>query len=260
MKGLRKLFGKTPEETGRIVVLDRFDGPVYAVGDVHGCLTLYQEMEAAILHDARQYTGPPRIVLLGDLVDRGAQTAALLDLLTGPAPVERRCLMGNHEAMMLAYLTSPDAGDRWLAHGGMETLRSYGLDTSFAALRPRQKTQALAAHLPPRHLQFLRDLPAGLCVGPYLLAHAGADAAAALDAQPLRALLWGGAGRRAPGGLTLVHGHVITPTPDIHPNSIGIDTGAYATGRLTAVRLMQGRPPATLTLRTMTAFQDVVDL
>ena len=248
--------------TVEIPTLHPFQGPAYAVGDVHGCLSLYTELEAAILRDSQSFDHPPTIILLGDMVDRGMQSAQLIDHLMAPLPVAARriCLMGNHEAMMLRYLANPQAHADWLHVGGYETLASYGLGldiSTLMAMSARKLQQPLSAHLPEDHLQFLRDLLPAIRVGPYLLAHAGADATAPLAAQPLQALIWGSAGRVPPEGLTLVHGHFITDQPDCGPNSIGIDTGAYATGRLTALRLASGHRPAVFTIRQDSAFQDL---
>ncbi|WFE76939.1 metallophosphoesterase [Roseinatronobacter sp. S2] len=249
-----------PADSAEIPVLDLEDGPVYAVGDTHGSLSLYKELENSILRDAAKFSGVATIVLLGDMIDRGPQTAALIDhlLRPAPAPLRRVCLRGNHEAMMLAYLNTPTANANWLDFGGAETLASYGISMDPDALRrspERKLRQLLAAHIPDSHLSFLRRTLPGLHVGTYLLAHAGADARAPLTAQPWQALLWGSEGLIAPNDLTLVHGHVITPDPEIGARSIGIDTGAYATGRLTSLRLIAGQSPAVLTLKDGSEFK-----
>ena len=253
MRGLTGGKSQGAGATAEIQVMDPFDGPVYAVGDVHGCLPQYREIEALILRDAAAFAGPPTIVLLGDMVDRGPQTAALIDHLLHPLsePARRLHLLGNHEAMMLDFLAAPRSNVDWLYTGGYETLASYGMTLDLQALdgmNERKLLQTLSAHLPERHLDFLRQSLAGVQVGPYLLAHAGADATAPLMAQPLHALIWGAAGQVGPAGLTLVHGHYVTPEPTCRAHSIGIDTGAYATGRLTALRLLNGQPPAVLTI------------
>lgn len=252
----------SPGPVAEIPVLDPFDGPVYAVGDVHGCLALYLRIEARILADAARFDGPATIVLLGDMVDRGPQTAELIDHLLRPmpAPARRLCLRGNHEAMMLDFLAAPRAGAAWLGLGGQETLASYGMRQGAEALTrlgERQLRQALGAHLPASHVGFLRQLLPGVQVGRWLLAHAGADSHAPLTAQPVQALLWGAAGLSAPGGLTLIHGHHVTAEPEIGVQRIGIDTGAYATGRLTALRLRHGHPPALLTGPAEMEFREI---
>jgi serine/threonine protein phosphatase 1 len=262
---LNGIVGNTPQTaaiTAEILVMDPFDGPVYAVGDVHGCYGLYRDLEAAILRDAANFSGPATIVLLGDMVDRGPQSAALIDHLIDPLPgtARRLCLMGNHEAMMLDFLAAPGSNTDWLYTGGHETLLSYGVTLDVGTLgnmNQRKLQQTLAAHLPEHHLAFLRQSLAGLQVGPYLLAHAGADAAAPLTAQPLQSLLWGSTGLTAPDGLTLIHGHYVALEPSCHARCIGIDTGAFATGRLTALRILDGQPPAVLTLPSDQAFRQV---
>lgn len=237
--------------TAEVLVLNPDDGPVYAVGDVHGCLSLYLEIEAAILRDAAGHDGQPTIILLGDVVDRGPQSAGVIDhlLASPPGTARRLCLMGNHEAMMLAFLASPRASANWLHLGGHETLASYGMTLDLGELdrmNERKLLQLLAAHLPEPHIRFLRSTLPAVQVGGYLLAHAGADATAPLTAQPRQALLWGSEGQNAPEGLTLIHGHYVTAEPECRSGSIGIDTGAYATGRLTAIRLQNGQNPAVL--------------
>ena len=238
--------------TADVPTLAPFDGPVYVVGDVHGCLSLYLDAEARILEDARQLQRSPTIVLLGDVVDRGPQSAAMIDHLLRPLPkpARRFCLTGNHEAMMLAFMEAPRANLRWLEFGGHETLLSYGITLdlpTLSSMPERKVTQILAAHVPEAHVAFLRATVPALRVGPYLLAHAGADPRASLSAQPLRSLVWGNTGLEAPAGLILIHGHYISAEPDLRPGSIGIDTGAYATGRLTTLRLLKDQFPAVRT-------------
>jgi len=264
----KKLGGRrvgTRVDCVEIPVLDLEDGPVYAVGDAHGSLSLYKELEACILCDAARFSGVATIVLLGDMVDRGTQTAALIDhlLRPPPPPLRRVCLRGNHEAMMLEYLGTPAANTNWLDFGGAETLASYGISMDPDALRrgpERKLRQILAAHIPESHISFLRRTLPGLHVGAYMLAHAGADACAPLTAQPWQALLWGNEGLIAPNDLTLVHGHYITPHPEFSDRSINIDTGAYATGRLTSLRLIEGQAPAVLTLKDGSEFKKLSPL
>jgi serine/threonine protein phosphatase 1 len=197
------------------------------------------------------------------MVDRGLQSADLLDhlLRRPPASVRRVCLRGNHEAMMLSYLADPVSNANWLDFGGSETLLSYGIDMSADIMRRlplRKLQQILSAHIPDSHILFLQQTLPGLQVGPYLLAHAGADAQAPLTAQPWRALLWGNAGQSAPNGLTLVRGHYVSNGPLVQSQVIGIDTGAYATGRLTALRLVDGQQPAFLTTQENSGFQPLL--
>lgn len=249
-------------EVAEILVLDPSDGPVYVVGDVHGCLAAYRSLEALIFKDAQNFEGVATIVLLGDLVDRGPETAALLDhlMMRQKAGVRLLCLMGNHEEMMLQFAAAPKANIDWLGFGGYETLVSYGLTADLDDLlrmNERKLTQTFTAHVPDRHLQFLRSCLPGLQVGQYLLAHAGADPEETLVAQPLRALIWGSAGQTAPNGMTLIHGHYIVTTPTVSATSVAIDTGAYVTGRLTCLRLVQGQQMSVMTINEDNLFKEL---
>lgn len=241
-----------------LLPLDPTQGPVYAVGDVHGCRQLLRGLEALIQLDAAQFSGRPRIVLLGDMVDRGPDTAGLLDDLMRPLTwATRLAIRGNHEEMMLAFLDNPARNASWLDQGGYETLRSYGLaldPTTPLALPRRRLQQTLAAHLPEQHLAWLRALPAGyVLVGgaqTWVLAHAGFDPGRSLSDQPPGALVWGGPSPKLEGTICLVHGHVLQTKVGIAGNCIGIDTGAYKTGILTALRLFNGSAPLVLTYAT----------
>lgn len=245
---------RRPADRTRLLPLTLAEGPVYAVGDLHGCRSLLQGLEALIEADAAQFAGRPRIVLLGDMVDRGPDTAGLIDDLLRPLSwATRLAVRGNHEEMMLAFLENPARNGDWLDQGGYETLRSFGLvlDPNAPLALPRRRLQQmLAAHLPEQHLAWLRDLPAGFVLGhggqDWVLAHAGCDPDRSLDDQPPSALVWGD---RRPGpqaAVRLVHGHLIQTSVQISGTCIGIDTGAYKTGILTALRLAEGAVPYVL--------------
>jgi len=234
------------------VALERRDGaggPVYAVGDVHGCAALYRRLEDRIFADAREIGKPPLIVLLGDIVDRGLESATMIDHLLArpPAGVERMCLRGNHEDMMLRFLEKPSGGATWLDFGGYETLMSYGMrppgDQGFN-LPERQLRLMLDTCIPPAHRAFLQALPYGLMVGNHALVHAGFDHAAPADAQQKQVLLWAAPRDIEGAAVTVVHGHTIVENVVFTEGRIAVDTGAYVTGRLSAVRLMPGQPPA----------------
>jgi serine/threonine protein phosphatase 1 len=237
-----------------LVPLDLAAGPVYAVGDVHGCRLALAGLEALIREDATRFPGRPQIVLLGDMVDRGPDTAGLLDDVLRPLPwATRLAIRGNHEEMMLSFLEEPSRHQYWLDQGGYETLRSYGLALDPAApldLPLRRLRQMLAAHLPSDHLDWLRALPCGHVVADgaqsWVLAHAGFDPKRGFSDQPARTLVWGGARPNPDGTIRLVHGHVIQTEVYLVESCIGIDTGAYKTGELTTLRLVEGRPPALL--------------
>jgi serine/threonine protein phosphatase 1 len=222
---------------------------VYAVGDVHGRLDLLEAMEAAIARDiAATRPARPLICYLGDYVDRGPESAGVIERLCGPFDddVPRVFLKGNHEDRMLDFLEDPIArGPSWMKFGGREALHSYGLDPSGSEsetdwLRLRD---ALRANLPPPHLAFLRALRLAFVWRGHLFVHAGVDPARPLASQSPHDLMW----IREPflsseqdWGLTVVHGHVITEEPQFRPNRIGIDTGAYGSGRLTCLAVSAG--------------------
>lgn len=251
-----RLLGSGQPDGVALLPLDLADGPVYAIGDVHGCRNLLRALEAQIAADAAQFEGRPRVILLGDLVDRGPNTAGVLDDVMRPLRWgDRLALRGNHEDMMLAFVDDPRANLDWLGFGGFETLGSYGLvldEAQAKQLPTRRLQQMLSAHLPDDHLAWLRNLPPGFVVRglnqAFVLAHAGFDPTRGPHDQPLRTLTWGGMGPGPEHGLRLVHGHVIQQAPDLAASCIGIDTGAYKSGKLTALRLAESYFPHVLTV------------
>lgn len=265
---LRKLLGGSGARAGRqtdqtagrpdparILTLAQMPEAVYAVGDVHGCRTLYRELEARISADAAGLglSGPALVVLLGDVIDRGPDSAGMVDDLLSDPPdgMQRLVLRGNHEEMMLRFLSDPEGARRWLDFGGIDTLASYGAhldpEAGQAVSASRLRTMAQAA-VPSEHAAFLQSLPYGLAVGPYFLCHAGIDPARALRDQDPRDLVWGPPERvddapPDPARPVIVHGHVIVPRVQITARRINVDTGAYQGGALSAVRLCPGKEP-----------------
>jgi serine/threonine protein phosphatase 1 len=222
------------------------DSLVIAIGDVHGRLDLLTALEARIVEYARTRPEPRRLlVYLGDYIDRGYQSRQVVDHLVRPPPAgfERVCLLGNHEEFLLRFVELPADGSAWLANGGRETLMSYGVNLPTGAMLPDDIARArgsLLAQLPEVHLDFLRDLVAYHVEGDYLFVHAGVRPGRSLTDQRLDDLLWireEFLDSNANHGYVVVHGHTVVDDPDIRPNRIGIDTGAYASGRLTALAL-----------------------
>jgi serine/threonine protein phosphatase 1 len=211
---------------------------VYAIGDPHGCAARLASLHAAIAEDAARRPGPSVLVVhLGDYVDRGADSAGVVALLRGPAPVPGARMVnlaGNHEQMMLAAL-DPEADEEvvsfWLDNGGGPTLESYGAD-------PRDMRSWAA--VPQGELDFLRGLAGGFPLGGYFFAHAGVRPEVPLDRQDPMDLAW----IREPflswrGGLgaVVVHGHTPARGPEVLAHRIGIDTGAVYGGPLTCAVL-----------------------
>jgi serine/threonine protein phosphatase 1 len=235
----------------RIVDLGTPDHALYAIGDVHGCRAELAHLLTLIEQDAAGIGQKPMAILLGDLVDRGPDSAGVLDLVarrSGDGSLV--ALLGNHERMMLDFLDNPHAGADWLDLGGFETLRSYGLSLTRAdlsSLSPRRARQRIDAHLPAPHLDVLRALPHGFRATvdgqPFVLTHAGYDPTRPPEAQREATVLWGHHSPRLVEGPRLVQGHEIVDRPDPAAHRIHIDTGAWRSGRLTALRLCPGHPP-----------------
>jgi len=218
----------------------------YAIGDIHGRLDLLEEIEAAIAADiAAAPSARPLICYLGDYIDRGPHSAQVIDRLAaaGADGIERAFLIGNHEDRMIAFLGDPAAnGPAWMKFGGREALESYGVmvpddlpDSAWPELRDQ-----LDAALPASHRVFLQGLLLGLRWRDWLFVHAGLDPARPAGEQAERDLMW----IREPflssecaWDFRVVHGHVIVDEPVFRPNRIGIDTGAYRSGRLTCLVL-----------------------
>lgn len=239
------LFANRQQQKDRPrLVHQDWPGLIYAIGDVHGCLAQLKALEAAILRDCESSSQPGVIVLLGDYVDRGPDSAGVLDYLTMPGggPLDRICLAGNHEEMFADFIADPRPQHSWLQFGGYETLRSYGLNPSslFEGGR-RLAAQRLESHIPGEHLDFISQLPACMSVRDYTFVHAGLMPGVAIERQRTRDMLWmrpesGAYELPQPFG-TVVHGHTPAAEPVREPYRINVDTGAFATGTLTAVRL-----------------------
>ncbi|KAJ55698.1 hypothetical protein ACMU_13505 [Actibacterium mucosum KCTC 23349] len=216
----------------------------YAIGDVHGCLSEYKALEDAILADidALRSDHPAMILLIGDIVDRGPHSAQLIDHLMSPTRpnVTRIVLRGNHEDMMLRFLDDPRGNMAWLAHGGRETLASYGaVEDAIVSNDSKRLKNLVASIFPPSHRAFLESLPVCLTVDRYVFCHAGFDPKKPMENQTAKDFMWSDPSKldTHDSDWVCVHGHV--PVGDVTESSsrIAIDTGAYATGRLSAVKL-----------------------
>jgi serine/threonine protein phosphatase 1 len=222
---------------------------LYAVGDIHGRLDLLEAMLGRIEADARSSHAERRtLVFLGDYVDRGPDSKGEVEkLISGlPEGFEAHFLKGNHEAILLKFLDHAWSLDNWLLNGGDATMRSYGLDTDRLARLDAPIElwrQALQEALPEAHLQFYRSLRLSVAFGDYLFVHAGVNPSVPLGEQSEADLIW----IRGPFldhaeafGKIVVHGHTPGKEPVTRSNRIGIDTGAFFTGRLTALKLERG--------------------
>lgn len=222
---------------------------VYAVGDIHGRADLLVPLQERIRADAAAAPSlETRVVYLGDYVDRGPASRDVLQILidSGAASPRATHLMGNHEAMMLRFLDDSSVGPDWFAYGGLATLMSYGVQIRGdvdAAERLTVLQRELAEALPPSHREFLSRLPTHVGFGDYFFAHAGVRPRVPLEQQADADLIWireEFLGSREFHGKIVVHGHSFKTEPEFLANRIGIDTGAYATGRLTCL-VLEGR-------------------
>lgn len=223
---------------------------VYAIGDIHGRVDLLEDLHAKIRDDAGSAPAGTRMtaVYLGDYVDRGLHSRQVIDLLLDqPLPgFTNVYLKGNHEAAFLRFLEDPASGPAWFSFGGNATVFSYGVRPDpQAAARSQYPAirDALCGALPDRHLTFLKQLRLTYELGGYLFAHAGIHPGRSMADQCEEDLLWirdEFLNSRADFGRIVVHGHTIAKRPVMRRNRIGIDTGAYASGVLTALAL-EGR-------------------
>jgi len=225
---------------------DSWPAAVYAIGDVHGCLDQFLKLEAAIVEDAATILGEKWIVTLGDYVDRGPASPAILAHIMTPAPAgfRRVCLVGNHEQLLLDFLDNPPAYLEWLEWGGLQTAEAYGMaydPTQSWRRAPHRFAEELRRLLPQAHLDLLRGLPICLSLPRVFFVHAGIRPGLPLEAQDDEDLIW----IRAPflrhhfsGELTVVHGHTPVEAVEVVPGRVDIDTGCFFSGVLTALRVL----------------------
>lgn len=220
----------------------------YAVGDIHGRADLLAEMIAALEERAeadRRAGGDPIVIFLGDYVDRGRESRRVIDMLLegGPRGFERRFLKGNHEDAMLAFMAAPLENRAWVLQGGAETLLSYGVQPP----PPLNTTDddwilvaaQLKASVPEAHLAFLNSLERYIVCGDYAFVHAGVDVNRPLEKQTDDDLYWireRFISARRPFSHRIVHGHTPVDRPYADRRRVAVDTGAYASGTLTAAR------------------------
>jgi serine/threonine protein phosphatase 1 len=221
---------------------------VYAIGDIHGRIDLLQRIENRITLDSQAVPADMHsiVVYLGDYIDRGPDSKAVVHHLITRPPVAGTdiFLKGNHEQVLLDFLDDPqNVADQWFAFGGIATLMSYGIreaPSKVQAGRFDQLRDELAASIPPAQLAFLRSLKLFWEAGDYFFVHAGIDPRQSMDKQGPESMLWireEFISASGPFGRRIVHGHTIVPEVELLPHRIAVDTGAYATGRLSCVVL-----------------------
>jgi serine/threonine protein phosphatase 1 len=215
---------------------------LYAIGDVHGRLDLLAEMHAQIAADImRVRPADWRIVHLGDYVDRGPDSKGVIEFLMRQTAMDGRIisLAGNHDIGFLDFLAEPQPDGLFALYGGVQTAQSYGVELDLADMAGfGESCRALAAAVPRSHVDFLRGLGRCATFGDFFFCHAGIRPGVALDAQDPLDLIWIRGDFHRHQELfpkVVVHGHTPVSEPEICANRVNVDTGAFASGRLTAL-------------------------
>lgn len=215
---------------------------VFAIGDIHGRADLLQQAMDKIDADLRERpAAQSRRIFLGDYIDRGPDSRKVLDTLIDIGQRHDSVFIkGNHETLVGDFLRNPAMLPAWRALGGLETLASYGIACPLNPDPARQMEAARAFReaLPRSHIDFLTRLTSCLALDDLLFVHAGIRPGVPLASQSEHDLLWirdDFLQHRGDFGKLVVHGHTPVRAPEVHPNRINIDTGAYATGQLTCL-------------------------
>lgn len=245
MKILRRLFPR-PNPLPVFEVPRAPEHPLFVIGDIHGRADL---LECLLARLSNAFPPDGVLICVGDYVDRGDHCAAVLRrlqaLTASDTPFTTICLMGNHERMMLDFLENPARhGPRWIRYGGLQTMASFGLGYIAESAAPEaweKQRDVLRAAMGPGLEDWMANLELSWTSGNVSVVHAGADPALPIALQSSRTLLWGHeafATTPRTDGQWVVHGHTIVDVPYEKSGRIAVDTGAYATGRLTAAALL----------------------
>lgn len=217
---------------------------IYATGDIHGCTNLLRLQLAQIEADETRYPCMRSIIVfLGDYIDRGPDSRGTIDLLIAYAQMrEVVFLKGNHETFIRRFLDAPGSLNDWRCLGGFETLVSYGLRPSLSRCHSNEDrlSEELQTVMPAEHFAFFDSLSSSFTCGDFFFTHAGVRPGIALDKQSEDDLLWireEFLHHELPFEKFVVHGHTPVDTPDIRSNRANIDTGAFATGRLSCIAI-----------------------
>jgi len=221
--------------------------PFVAIGDLHGRSDLLLEIDKSI----EVHFGDWPIVFLGDYIDRGEESRSVLELLMSVTPKGSpsvTCLMGNHERMLLDFIDNPSQyARRWIQNGGLQTLASFGVSLRQESLNDADATRAtrdrLVDAMGAEMVNWLRERPLSWRNGNVWAVHAGAKPSEPMESQKSQHLLWGHPEfSKAPrhDEQWVVHGHTIVEAPYAQNGRIAVDTGAYATGVLTAAIVNEG--------------------
>jgi serine/threonine protein phosphatase 1 len=215
---------------------------IYAIGDVHGRLDLLKNMHEAIAEDLGEHAVEDwRIVHLGDYVDRGPNSAGVLDFLAEAQRRDQRIisLAGNHDVGFLDFLAAPEPSGLFANYGGRETALSYDVAIDFGdPVAFAAQSEALRGAVPEAHRRFIEGLRFSISLGDFFFCHAGIRPGVPLEAQDPQELIWIREKFLNHEGLhpkIIVHGHTPSAEPEVLPNRINVDTGAFMSGVLTAL-------------------------
>lgn len=258
IRRLRSILSRPNSDASPAPARDALPRPefaTYVIGDLHGRADLLERaLDRIDEHVGRTGARNPQVVFVGNYIDHGPDSAATLTRvweLSKELPKNVTCLMGNHERMLLDFLSDPKTrGPRWLRSGARPTLDSFGLHTS--QLEPgcapelfRQEALALRSHMSPALLDWLENLPLSWNSGNLWVVHAAADPQHAMEDQSPRVLLWGHPEfdtRPRSDSTWIVHGHTSAEAPVSTEGRICVDCGAWQSGLLcTAAMLPDGR-------------------
>lgn len=220
---------------------------VYVIGDVHGCFDQLMSLEQKIYAEKKSSEQDDLIITLGDYVDRGPRSADVIEHLLAPpeANFERICLLGNHELAMLDYLENRLPLQSWMRLGGTQTLLSYGIDIDRLETlysKSKQVDEKIRELVPNSHKQFLKDLPILIQTRRFLFVHAGIRPNVDIEDQKDHDLITIRDEFYKNADLSdyiVIHGHTPVKSPQLKTNRLNIDTGAYRSGVLSAVKLNQ---------------------
>ena len=242
---LKKLFSRRQYSTKAPVASLPEGQRLYAIGDIHGRLDLLEPLIGSIEDDdSARGSVHSTILFLGDLVDRGPESAQvvayLMDLKRRRAPESTRFLLGNHEEVFLAAASGDEKALRFFTKiGGRETILSYGISNElYDSLDYPELLSAFQARVPSEHVEFIAAFEDIVVLGDYAFVHAGIRSTEPLASQRPKDLRWireGFLDVTAPFEKVIVHGHTIVPDVEELPNRIALDTGAYRSGKLTAM-------------------------
>jgi serine/threonine protein phosphatase 1 len=223
------------------------DMRLYIIGDIHGRSDLLDRMVDEIYRDVEKHGWRKNLTItLGDYVDRGPDSRGVLDRLArNPFPAEYVALRGNHEVLFESFMHHDSDGKFWQQLGGLQTLHSYGVPINKlkAGKRSEETAEALNAVVPEAHHVFLASLRNSICIDGYFFCHAGVRPSVPLDRQLVDDLFWirdEFLNSEQDFGKMVIHGHSPHEWPEVRPNRVNIDTGAFATGRLTCLVIEGG--------------------